>query len=88
MSTSTYYAVCHVNGPISVRLSGNTLEYARVDFFEGDPRSWIDEPRTDAEDDLDIDGADMSATKFDEALRAARRTPGLGGLRSRPATGC
>lgn len=74
---TTYYAVCNVNGPISVRLDGETREEALACFAAAadDGRAWIDEPRMDAEDDLDIDGADMSEEEFDEALKVAGAQP-------------
>lgn len=72
---TTYYAVCDVNGPISVRLDAGSLEAALEEFEAADTRAWIDEPRTDAEDDLDIDGADMDEDQFDAALKAASARP-------------
>lgn len=71
----TYYAVCNVNGPISVRLDAETLDGAMEEFRTANSRSWIDSAKTEAEDDLGIDGADMSEEVFDDALRAAGATP-------------
>lgn len=72
---TTYYAVCDVNGPISVRLDADSLEAALSEFETADTRAWIDGARTDAEDDLDIDGADMDEDQFDAALKAASARP-------------
>lgn len=67
----SYYAVCNVNGPISVRLDAETEEEAQAEFAALDDRAAIDGQSLDAEDDLDIDGADMSEDEFAAALRAA-----------------
>jgi len=70
--TITYYAVCNAGGPISVKLDGETKEEALAAFGALDGRAAIDSARTDAEDDLEIDGAqDMSEGDFAEALEAA-----------------
>jgi len=76
----TFYAVCNVNGPISVRLDGDTPEEALEYFHEAEQddglgRSWIDSSSMDAENDLGIDGAGMSEEEFGEALRAAGAVP-------------
>lgn len=66
---STYYAVCDANGPISVRLEAETEGAAVLEFRRADTRSWIDDPRTDAEDDLGIEGEGMEPNEFEAALR-------------------
>jgi hypothetical protein len=71
----TYYAICNVNGPISVRLDSSTMEDALREFAAANTREWIDEARTDAEDDLGIDGSEMSDAEFDAALRVANAAP-------------
>jgi len=71
---TTYYAVCNVGGPISVELEGGTVEEARAAFDAGDKRAWIDEPRTDLEDALDLCCQDMSEDDFAEAVEAAGAT--------------
>jgi hypothetical protein len=68
---ATYYAVCNVNGPISRRIEADSVEGAIGVFEFADSQAWIDEPATDAEDDLDIAGDGMSEDEFAEALRAA-----------------
>ena len=71
----TYYAVCNVNGPISVGLDAATPAEA-IDAFEAlDHRALIDGSSTDAEDDLDICGAGMDEEAFDDALRDKRCIP-------------
>jgi len=68
----TYYAVCNVNGPISVKLDGSTKAEALAAFEALDGRSAIDGAKTDAEDDLGIEGAQgMSESEFSDALDAA-----------------
>lgn len=70
--TTTYYAICNVNGPISVRLQAGSIEAAHKEIETIDFPSAIDTAETDAEDDLDINGADeMDEAQFAEALRAA-----------------
>lgn len=68
---ATYYAVCNVNGPISVRIEAANDAEAREKFEALDQRSAIDAQTTDAEDDLDISGEGLSEDEFDAALRAA-----------------
>lgn len=66
----TYYAVCNVNGPISVNLGEHPAASLAVGtFLEGHKRDWIDGMRTDAEDDLGISCADMTETEFAVVLR-------------------
>ncbi len=67
MST-TFYAVCNVNGPISVELGASTKEEALDEFSRADTGEWIDEPRTDIEEALGFDGYDMSEDEFAEML--------------------
>ena len=69
--TKTYYAICNVNGPISVRLDGETKIQALAAFAALDTRAAIDSASTDAEDDLGIDGANMSEDEFAAALEEA-----------------
>ena len=71
---ATYYAVCNANGPISVRLEGETKEQALAAFAALDTRAAIDSASTDAEDDLGIDGANMSEDEFARALEEAGAT--------------
>lgn len=71
---TTYYAVCNVYGPISVRIEAADDAEAREKFEALDQRAAIDGQRTDAEDDLDICGDGMSEEEFDAALEAAGYT--------------
>ncbi len=64
-----YYAV--FVGPISRRLAASTLTEALTEVQDADLQSWINEPATDAENDLQIDGAGMDETDFSRALKAA-----------------
>lgn len=68
---STYFAVCDAGGPISVAIEADTIEEAIEQFERADARRWIDGQRTDAEDELDIDGSDMDEEQMGDALRAA-----------------
>lgn len=69
---ATFFAVCWVNGPISRELNAESIEDAVAQFEAADTRSWIDNAETDAEDALDIDGADgMDEAEFDAAMQAA-----------------
>jgi hypothetical protein len=70
-----YYAICNVNGPVSVKLDASSEEDAVAEFQAADARAWIDDGRTDAEDDLGIDGSSMDDASFDEALKAAGARP-------------
>ena len=68
---SSFYAVCNVGGPISVRLEAASVDAAKAEFADADKRAWIDSARTDAEDDLDICGDGMSESEFGNALQSA-----------------
>ena len=67
----THYLVCFANGPISVGISAVSDESAIALSGDMDLHAPIDAARTDAEDDLDISGADMDESEFAAALRAA-----------------
>lgn len=68
---STYYAVCDVNGPISVLIEAED-EAAAVAAFEAmDHQRLIDGASADAEDELDIAGDGMDEDEFATALEAA-----------------
>src|SRR5690606_29405229 len=54
--TAGWYAVCNANGPISVALYWETEAEAVAAFRALDHRAMLDGARTDAEDDLGIDG--------------------------------
>lgn len=66
-----YYAVCDVHGPISVRLDAEDDASAVAEFAGLDHQRLIGHARCDAEDDLDIAGADMDEDEFAAALEAA-----------------
>lgn len=70
-----YCAVCNMYGPISVLLEADTLEDAIQEFEAADKNEWINNPRKDAEDDLDINGEGMSENEFEDALIEAGCSP-------------
>lgn len=73
---TTYYAVCDANGPISVRLDSDDEEGAIIEFEIATMRLWIDNARTDAEDDYEIvDASTMSEGAFADALEAHGLVP-------------
>lgn len=63
-----FYAVCNVNGPISVELDGDTVDEALASFAGLDGREAIDNARTDIEDEIGIDGSDLSESEMDDRL--------------------
>lgn len=66
-----FYAICNVNGPISVRLSGDTKEEA-IAAFEGiDGHEAINSASADIEDDLDLDGYGLDEEGFEQLLEDA-----------------
>lgn len=65
----TYYACCNVNGPISVEIVAKSVESALEKFAALNHRECIDNCRTDAEDELDIDCTGFDEDAFDEAMR-------------------
>lgn len=71
MSQTYYYAVCDCNGPVSRRLEATTLADALTEMETADRQAWIDEPATDAEDELEICGDGMDEDAFAAALTAA-----------------
>jgi hypothetical protein len=64
-----FYAVADVGGPVSVRIYADSAAMALV-WFLWQETNFADSGRTDAEEDLDIDGNGMDAGAFDEALQA------------------
>ena len=72
MDQVQYYAVCQVNGPISIRLEGDSANAARKTFQKVDEQAAIDEQRSDIEDDLDVDdAAQLNETQMTARLEAA-----------------
>jgi hypothetical protein len=69
-----YYAICNVNGPISVELNATTTKEAVEEFNKLNLRELIDDPSVDLEDFLDINGDGMSEDQFEEAIKAAGAT--------------
>lgn len=66
-----FYAACNVNGPISVSIEASSIDDAVAIFAELDQQGMIDAAKSDAEDDLDFDGPDMSESEFEGAMAAA-----------------
>jgi hypothetical protein len=66
----TFFAVCFVNGPISVEIDAESVVEAVEIFESGNHQAWIDDASTDAEDDLDFCGKNMSESEFAEALES------------------
>jgi len=66
---TTYYAVADVNGPISVRITAETMSDA-IDWFRNQTDDFAADCRTDAEDDLGFCGADMTAEQFKKSLES------------------
>ena len=64
-----YYAVTDACGPISVRIYADSAGHAAA-WFAAQETNFVDECRTDAEDDLDIAGDGMDAAEFAEAMEA------------------
>ena len=57
------------NGPISVRIYADSAAHAAA-LFAAQETNFADAGRTDAEDDLDIDGDGMEPAEFSEAMEA------------------
>lgn len=68
--TKRYYAIANVNGPISVRLPGSTLDEARAALAALSVAECV-EAYMDVEDDLGIDGENMTEDQFAAVLTAA-----------------
>jgi hypothetical protein len=64
-----FYAVADAGGPISVRIYADSASMA-ASWFQLQETNFVDAGRTDAEEDLDIDGDGMDSGAFDEALQA------------------
>lgn len=75
LTTMKYYAVCNVNGPISVELDGETVDEALASFGELDAREAIDNARTDIEEALDICGEGLSEDEMDGLLTGEGARP-------------
>ena len=68
---ATFFAVCNVNGPISVEINASDLDQAVAEFEAMDARELIDDARTDAEDELGLDGQGKSEDEFESMLLAS-----------------
>ena len=66
---SKYFAVANANGPISVRIHADSAAHAAA-WFKAQEINFVDEGRTDAEDDLDIEGDGMDSAAFAEAMES------------------
>ena len=71
---SEYFATCHVQGPISVRITANSLEEVFEQIKKNGQR-WIDFFRCDAEDafldpDFNDDWNDFSSEDISEVMKA------------------
>ena len=71
----TYYAICNVGGPISIRLDAEVLDDARTEFSSIDHRECIDDASTDVEDDFGLDGYGLDESEFDDLLIDAGLAP-------------
>ena len=69
-----YYAVAHFDGPISVRIYADSASLAAV-WFAAQKTNFADAGRTDAEDDLDIEGDGMESADFAEAMECLGWSP-------------
>jgi S-formylglutathione hydrolase FrmB len=66
---TTYYAVADVNGPISVRITADSIDHA-IDWFRNQTDDFAADARTDAEDDLNFCGADLTEEQFEKSLKS------------------
>ena len=69
-----YYAVADFDGPISVRIYADSASLAAV-WFAAQKTNFADAGRTDAEDDLEIEGDGMEAADFASAMEALGWSP-------------
>lgn len=68
---ATFFAVCNVNGPISAEIIASDVDQAIAEFKSMKAQELIDDARTDAEDELDLDGEGKSEDEFEAMLVAA-----------------
>lgn len=64
-----YFAVCNVNGPISVAIEADDVEGAVAQFRAMDKRKLIDDARCDAEYHYVFDGTSLSEDEFSKRLK-------------------
>ena len=69
-----YYAVADFDGPISVRIYADSASLAAC-WFAAQKTNFADAGRTDAEEDLDIEGDGMEAADFAEAMESRGWSP-------------
>ena len=69
-----YYAIADVGGPISVRIYADSASLAAC-WFAAQKTNFADTGRTDAEEDLDIEGDGMEAADFAEAMESRGWSP-------------
>lgn len=63
-----FYAVCNVNGPVSVSIEADSIDAAVAVFSELDPQGVVYADECDAEDDLGFCGDGMSEDEFEAAM--------------------
>jgi len=69
-----FYAVADFGGPISVRIYADSAAQA-AHWFAAQETNFADAGRTDAEEDLDIEGDGMDAGGFAEAMESCGWSP-------------
>ncbi|MFN9291880.1 MAG: hypothetical protein ACK6EB_27710 [Planctomyces sp.] len=69
-----YYAIADVGGPVSVRIYADSASLAAV-WFAAQKTNFADAGRTDAEDDLEIEGDGMDSADFADAMGALGWSP-------------
>jgi hypothetical protein len=68
--SSRFYAVADANGPISVAINTRTAEQACKWFAKHDAAEFVDQGRTDAEDDFGAECEGMSKGLFFHVMRS------------------
>lgn len=71
----SYYAVCNVNGPISIKVKGSNVEEALESFNRLDKLKAIDKGFIDVEKDLKINGEGLTKEEFEQVLKETGLSP-------------
>lgn len=66
---ATFFAVCNVNGPVSVEIEADSVDEAIAEFEAMDKRELIDDATSHVDDYYDHDCTGQSEEKFDTTLR-------------------
>lgn len=69
-TAAKYYALADANGPITVRIEADSASEARQWFRDHQNDGFVDDCRTDAEDDLGVCGEGMNYNEWSAVMES------------------